>query len=895
MDSRECWVVDATADELPQSGSCDPDLRDASSRSFAAMLRLEQELQEAAAAEASLAEAQERKACARRQLELEMCQVGELEGRLLKVRAGLNNTKKLLEQELRESTVFASELQQVKAARQEAQLQGAELRVQLELLLGENSTLNLQMDNNNYNNNSNNNKLGHLGGVPKSSLLQVRDGEEANTTADTTLSEEGVDASQGDEATDEEGPVAEELLDDAENHELHQALVARALALLEISGHRLVAQVDMAREAGELAEHLEQVDCSCCAPVDHLDDLCCSLLRFSLRGLEENLGADAPEVLSAANALAVCLENCGERGEALGLYRRALDGRRRQLGEEHPHSLDSGYNLAVFLTQEGATGEAEELFRRVFNSCSQVLGSSDPATLDCAEQLAALLEARADLAGAWRLRRQLLEGQRGAHGEAHPVAIAAMASLASVLAAAAVAGAAGVGAATDALCASAARHQQVLGAGHPDSLEAVRQLAFFLAGRGGDASAAEAALRSSLEECSKQLGASSSPALDCMDQLATFLESRGRTVEAEALFRRILAAREASLGHGSQETWLASHKLAVFLAGVPTRVVEAERQLTLTLRGRKEVLGPMHEDTLATCRRLAEFLAATGRQLDAQSLLKEALAELNNAAAKAPGGAGSADPQLALQQQRQYQHQQQKQQSVDPEVVACSNDLAGLLRTAGDFAGAEALYREVLAAQKLAFGAQRLETADAEYSLAVCLSSQGKDAEAEPLHRRASETYTLWHSACDPCTLGAVSNLACCLDEQDRPQEAQPLHRRVLQGLGAALGPRHPEVARAEELLSINMHLCGKPAASAASAVVELGEKISARGSRPGQMPTPQRKQPHRGARSPKASGPSRAHASKGSAQHRDPHRHPRLPLRTPQLHAPRQRGSELH
>ncbi|CAK9032688.1 unnamed protein product [Durusdinium trenchii] len=223
-----------------------------------------------------------------------------------------------------------------------------------------------------------------------------------------------------------------------------------------------------AREAAEIVEQLEDLG--------HGDDaLYRALLQFSLRGLERHLEPDDPEVLARVHSLGVSLENLGEKTLALQFYQRAYESRSQRLGSEHRDTLDSGYNLATCYRNVGKLSEAEVLFENVLTCSQRVLGSQCPLTIDTAEQLADLLE-RKDLVAAWKLRRSLLEWSRSAYGEDDPAALLAMAKLAGVLKRAADAGVASRLAAAEALKASVARHQKVLGAESPEAIQAAAEL-----------------------------------------------------------------------------------------------------------------------------------------------------------------------------------------------------------------------------------------------------------------------------------------------------------------------------------------------------------------------------------------------------------------------------------
>ncbi|MGH9656926.1 MAG: tetratricopeptide repeat protein, partial [Bryobacteraceae bacterium] len=72
-----------------------------------------------------------------------------------------------------------------------------------------------------------------------------------------------------------------------------------------------------------------------------------------------------------------------------------------------------------------------------------------------------------------------------------------------------------------------------------------------------------------------------------------------------------------------------------------------------------------------------------------------------------------------------------------PNTATSLNSLASLLKSKGDYAGAEPLYRRALAIRQKALGPDHPDTATSLNNLAELLRSKGEYAGAEPLFRRA--------------------------------------------------------------------------------------------------------------------------------------------------------------
>ena len=89
------------------------------------------------------------------------------------------------------------------------------------------------------------------------------------------------------------------------------------------------------------------------------------------------------------------------------------------------------------------------------------------------------------------------------------------------------------------------RREQQLGAQHPDTLNAVIDLAVLLHERGKLAEA-ETLFRRALEGYEQQLGADHPDTLNSVKNLALLLDARGKLAEAEPLHRRFASSREVA-------------------------------------------------------------------------------------------------------------------------------------------------------------------------------------------------------------------------------------------------------------------------------------------------------------------------------------------------------------
>ena len=127
------------------------------------------------------------------------------------------------------------------------------------------------------------------------------------------------------------------------------------------------------------------------------------------------------------------------------------------------------------------------------------------------------------------------------------------------------------------------------------------------------------------------------------------------------------------------------------------------------------------------------------------------------------------------------------------DIVTNLNDQAELLRSKGDYAGAEPLYRRALAIREKVLGKEHQDTARSLNNLAGLLYKKGDYTGAEPLYRRALAI--TGESGDDPDTAQSLNNLALLLDNKGDYERAEPLYRRVLAIREKVLGKEHPSRA----------------------------------------------------------------------------------------------------
>jgi tetratricopeptide (TPR) repeat protein len=274
--------------------------------------------------------------------------------------------------------------------------------------------------------------------------------------------------------------------------------------------------------------------------------------------------------------------------------------------------------------------------------------------------------------------------------------------------------------------------ERVLGAGHPNTLTSVSNLAGLLANI-GEYAQAEPLYRRALQACERVLGMEHPGTLTVIDSLAGLLECKGEYAEAERLYRHALGGRERVLGVEHADTLMSVNNLGVLLESKGEHD-EATQLFRLALEARERVLGVEHPDTLTSVNNLAGSLEYKGEYAEAEHLHRRALE--------------------ARERVLGAEH---------PDTLTSVNNLAVLLQRKGEYAEAEPLYRRVLKAGKRALGAEHPDTLKSVNNLAMLLASKREYAEAEPLLRRALEGFEKALGPSHPTTQVIRKNHAHCL------------------------------------------------------------------------------------------------------------------------------------
>jgi tetratricopeptide (TPR) repeat protein len=187
----------------------------------------------------------------------------------------------------------------------------------------------------------------------------------------------------------------------------------------------------------------------------------------------------------------------------------------------------------------------------------------------------------------------------------------------------------------------AAHLEQLLGADHPDTLNAQNSLAaaYHAAGRVEEAIPL---FQQTLIGRQRLLGPNHPDAMNSQNNLAAAYQDANRTAEAILLFEMTLAARERLLGPDDPYTLNSGGNLARAYQDAG-RNAEAIPLLEQTLAGRERALGADHPDTVAARNNLADVFRDAGRTSEAIPQPEQAGGALDSGTPAVPA-AGTPDP-----------------------------------------------------------------------------------------------------------------------------------------------------------------------------------------------------------------------------------------------------------
>jgi non-specific serine/threonine protein kinase/serine/threonine-protein kinase len=308
----------------------------------------------------------------------------------------------------------------------------------------------------------------------------------------------------------------------------------------------------------------------------------------------------------------------------------------------------------------------------------------------------------------------------------------------------------------------------------------------------GDYPAAQPHLERALEVRRRVLGEEHPDTLNAMNNLADLYQDQGRYAQAEPLFVKTLQVSRRVLGEEHPHTLTSMSNLGVQYQH-QREFAKAEPLFVKALEVRRRVLGEEHPDTLTAMNNLATLYQAQEHFAKAEPLYvktlevsrrvleeehSETLNLMNNLAMlyQAQGKFAKAEPLFlkALEVRRRVLGEEH------PGTLTVMNNLATLYQAQEQFAKAEPLYVKTLEVSRRVLGEEHPDTLNLMNNLATLYQGQGEFAKAEPLCREALEKIRKRHGEGSKPVAGALALLGFNLLQQEKPAEAEPLLRECL-------------------------------------------------------------------------------------------------------------------
>lgn len=366
-------------------------------------------------------------------------------------------------------------------------------------------------------------------------------------------------------------------------------------------------------------------------------------------------------------------------------------------------------------------------------------------------------------------------------------------------------------------------HRRLFGPNHEQVAESAHALATVLQEL-GDVAAAEPLFRESLAIRRQVYGARHESIAESLESLAFLRETRGDPVEAEKFNREALAMTRALF---PADDLRVAHSMAE-LAGLlrrQQRAEEAEPLLREALAVQMKQLGELNLTVSSTQRNLASLLRDRGALDEADTLMRAVIATrrqilgndhadvaiaLNSHALLLDRKGDDAGAAEAFRESLRIQ-EAAHQGRPHPDLAAGYNNLAGVLRGAGRFDEAIAMYERAIATVDAVLAPRHANRAFSRVGLAVTYIDQGKFAPAEPLLREALAIRRKALAPGDRYIGDTLVELGVCLTGLKRFNEARTRLREAIDLFQSSLGPDDSRTKRAlAKLAALDQASSGK-------------------------------------------------------------------------------------
>jgi tetratricopeptide (TPR) repeat protein len=339
----------------------------------------------------------------------------------------------------------------------------------------------------------------------------------------------------------------------------------------------------------------------------------------------------------------------------------------------------------------------------------------------------------------------------------------------------------------------------------------------------GDHEGAELLFRKAMQVSEKALGPDNLPEADYLHNLAEMHYGRGDYAGAEPLYRRALAITEKTMGPDSTVVAPQLDYLGRLLKAKGD-TAEAESSFRQALAIFEKAEGPDDPDLIIYIVDLASLLNARGDNAEAEPLFRRALAISSEKASGANylveadrleglgaylsskgdySGAETFLRRVVAMREKALGPDNSEAESgpnsprdtlYKSQARSLSN-LANVLNSEGDHAGAEALFRRALDIDERTLGPSDPTVGNDLNNIANPLKERGDYAGAETLCRRALAILDGAQSAIPGMLVACLNNLADILNNEADYPGAEAQYRRVLQITEKTLGPDDPNLA----------------------------------------------------------------------------------------------------
>lgn len=310
---------------------------------------------------------------------------------------------------------------------------------------------------------------------------------------------------------------------------------------------------------------------------------------------------------------------------------------------------------------------------------------------------------------------------------------------------------------------------------------------------------ADAAYHDVLHARERVLGADHPDTLNARYGIARMAAARGRYDDAEAAYRQVLQARERVLGADHPDTLNARYGLAR-IAAAQGRYGEAEAAYREVLAAEERTLGTDHPDTFRARYGIARMVGDQGRYEEAEAIYRALLAVQENL--PKIGVAAPSRHEAAKTVYREVLAVEERVLGTDrPDTLTTRYAIARMAAAQGRYGEAEIAYREVLAVEENALGDDHPDTLTTRHWIARMTNALGRHREAEAAFGDvlAARKRVLGHD--HPHTLTTRHWIARTAANLGRREEAEAAFAEVLAVRVRVLGDDHPQTRQTRRAL----------------------------------------------------------------------------------------------